>query len=45
MSSGLIVAKGGGPGFNLRSSSKPPSIQTSKLPFTGGCGAWGGGRG
>ena len=30
---GLIAAKGGGPGFNLCGSSKPPSLQTSKLPL------------
>ena len=29
---GLIAAGGGGSGFNLRGSSKPPSLQTSKLP-------------
>ena len=28
---GLIAAKGGGPGSNLCGSSKPPSLQTSKL--------------
>ena len=30
---GLIAAKGGGPGFNLCGSSKPPNLQTSKLPL------------
>ena len=30
--SGFIAAKGGGSGSNLRGSSKPPSLQTSKLP-------------
>ena len=31
---GLIAAKGGGPGSNLCGSSKPPSLQTSKLPWS-----------
>ena len=32
---GLIAAKGGGSGFNLRDSSKLPSLRTPKLPKRG----------